>query len=145
MNNMQYKDLNLKKIREDNDLDFAHFTYQKGMCSCCYGPKDLPKRYWRNNTIPEGDDYTYILFKNANNGSGIVKRDDEIKDYQCVEWRFPIEKLENVCKDLQAQLGSQYVVLKPKDDWYCIVICKVGSRYIDEEVNKKGYTTIQND
>lgn len=33
---MQYGDLNLKKIRDDNEFDFAHFTYQRGMCSCCY-------------------------------------------------------------------------------------------------------------
>ena len=142
---MMYKELNLKKIREDNDLDFAHFTYKHGMCSCCYGPKDLPKRYWRNNTIPDGDDYTYILFKNANNGSGEVRRNDEIKDHQCVSWEFPIEKLENVCKGLQAQLGSQYVVLKPKNDHWCILICKAGSHYIDDEIKHNGYTTIQND
>lgn len=142
---MMYKDLNLKKIREDNDLDFAHFTYQNGMCSCCYGPKDLPKRYWRKNTIPEGDDYTYILFKNANNGGGIVRRDDEIRDYQCVSWKFPIEKLETVCKDLQTQLGNEYVVLKPKNDMWCILICKAGSHYIEEKMKNDGYTTIQND
>lgn len=99
MSNMKYKDLDLKKIRENNDLDFAHYTYKNGMCSCCYGPKDLPKRYWKGGAIPEHDDYTYLLFKNAKNGSGIVKRDDEIEDYQCVNWEFPIEKLENVCKE----------------------------------------------
>ena len=143
---MMYKDLNLKKIREDNDIDFAHFTYQNGMCSCCYGPKDLPKRYWRNNTIPESDDYTYILFNNANNGSGIVRRNDEIccHSYECIEWDFPIEKLEDVCKDLQAQVGSEYVVLKPQDTRGCILICKAGSSVIEREM-KYGYTTIQND
>lgn len=142
---MKYKDLNLKKIREDNDLDFAHFTYQRGMCSCCYGPKDLPKRYWRNNTIPEGDDYTYILFKNANNGSGEVKRTDELKDYQCVSWYFPIEKLENVCKGLQEQVGDEYEVLIPTNDMYCIVICYKGSRHIESELKSGHYKTIQND
>lgn len=146
---MKYKDLNLKKIREGNDLDFAHFTYKNGMCSCCYGPKDLPKRYWRNNTIPEGDDYTYILFKNANNGSGVVKRDDEIcgNTYECISWDFPIEKLENVCKDLQAQVGDEYVVLKPKDKLSCILICKKGTRYVEGHL-KSGWSllnTIQND
>ena len=144
---MKYKDLNLKKIREDNDLDFAHFTYQKGMCSCCYGPKDLPKRYWRGGVIPEHDDYTYLLFKNADNGSGIVKRDDEIcgGTYDCIAWDFPVEKLENVCKDLQAQLGDEYVVLKPKDTMHCILICKKGTRYVDGHLKDGGYTTIQND
>ena len=142
---MKYKDLNLKKIREDNDLDFAHFTYQKGMCSCCYGPKDLPKRYWRNNTIPEGDDYTYLLFKNANNGSGEVKRTDELKDFQCISWDFPIEKLENVCKDLQEQVGDEYEVLIPTNDMYCIVICHKGSRHIESELKSGHYKTIQND
>ena len=143
---MKYKELNLKKIREDNDLDFAHFTYQAGMCSCCYGPKDLPKRYWRNNTIPEGDDYTYLLFKNANNGSGIVRRDDEIccHSYECVSWDFPIEKLENVCKDLQSQLGSEYVVLVPPNKMHCIIVCEAGTRYVESHI-KDGYKTIQND
>ena len=142
---MKYKDLNLKKIREDNDLDFAHFTYKNGMCSCCYGPKDLPKRYWRNNTIPEGDDYTYILFKNANNGSGTVKRDDEIKHYQCISWQFPIEKLEKVCRDLQGQFGDEYVVLMPTNGFYCILVCKKGSNDIESELKSGHYTTIQND
>ena len=142
---MKYKELNLKKIREDNDLDFAHFTYQNGMCSCCYGPKDLPKRYWRNNTIAEGDDYTYLLFKNANNGSGIVKRDDELKRYQCVSWHFPIDKLENVCKDLQEQVGDDYVVLVPTSDWYTILICKKGEADIESELQNGHYKTIQND
>lgn len=133
---MKYKDLNLKKIREDNDLDFAHFTYQNGMCSCCYGPKDLPKRYWRGGIIPEHDNYTYMLFKNANNGSGIVKRDDEIccHSYECIAWDFPIERLENVCKDLQSQLGDEYVVLKPKDTMSCILICKRGSQHIESHI-----------
>lgn len=142
---MKYKDLDLKKIREDNGLDFAHFTYQKGMCSCCYGPKDLPKRYWRNNTIPEHYNYTYLLFKNADNGSGIVKRDDEIDDYTCIEWDFQIEKLENVCKDLQTQLGDEYVVLKPKNVLSCILIFKKGSRYLESHLKDDRYTTVQND
>ena len=144
---MKYKDLNLKKIREDNDLDFAHFTYKNGMCSCCYGPKDLPKRYWRGGTIPEHNDYTYILFKNANNGSGIVKRNDEIccHSYDCISWDFPIEKLENVCKDLQTQLGDEYVVLVPPNTMYCIIICKAtDSHHIDRHL-KDDYKTIQND
>lgn len=121
---MKYRDLNLKKLRDDNGLDFAHFTYSKGMCSCCYGPKDLPKSYWKDGIIPEGDDYQYILFKNADNGSGEVKRDDEIKAYQCIEWDFPIEKLEKVCRDLQEQLGNKYVVKVPESKDYCIVIEK---------------------
>lgn len=130
---MKYQDLNLKKIREDNDLDFAHFTYQKGMCSCCYGPKNLPKRYWRNGIIPEGDDYTYLLFKNAYNGSGEVKRTDEIKDYTCIEWRFPMEKMYSVCRDLQKQLGDEYVVYMPKDDSVCIIVLKADSPYKDKK------------
>ena len=142
---MKYKDLNLKKIREDNDLDFAHFTYQKGMCSCCYGPKDLPKSYWKGKVIPEHDNYTYLLFKNADNGSGVVRGNDEIDDYTCIEWDFPIERLETVCKDLQSQLGDEYVVLKPKNDLSCILIFKKGSRYLEIHLKDDRYTTIQND
>lgn len=135
---MQYKDLNLKKIRDDNGLDFAHFTYQRGMCSCCYGPRDLPKRYWRGNTIPADDyEYAYLLFKNADNGSGHVKSTDEIKDYTCIGWDFPMEKLEKVCKDLQAQLGDEYVVLMPTDKYTCICIFKVTYPYLQEKLEDR--------
>lgn len=142
---MTYGELNLKKIREDNDLDFAHFTYSRGMCSCCYGPKDLPKRYWKGGIIPEHDDYTYLLFKNADNGSGTVKRSDEIKDYTCIEWDFDMNKLSNICKGLQNQLGAKYVVLMPTTMSRCILIVKINSRYIDQELQSGQYTTIQND
>lgn len=139
---MKYRDLNLKKLREDNDLDFAHYTYQEGMCSCCYSPKDLPKRYWKDGAIPEGDDYTYILFKNANNGSGVVHRDDEIKDYQCIGWRFDSAKLEKVCKDLQEQLGDEYIVLVPTDPCWTIVVCKSNSEYLGRELQSGHYRVI---
>lgn len=143
---MKYKELNLKKIREDNDLDFAHFTYQKGMCSCCYGPWDLPKRYWRNGVVQARyNDVQYILFKNADNGSGTVKRDDEIKEYQCIAWDFPIEKLENVCRDLQKQVGDEYVVLVPTSDLFTILVCKKGDYHIESELKSGHYKTIQND
>lgn len=132
---MQYKDLNLKKIRDDNDLDFAHFTYQRGMCSCCYGPRDLPKRYWRGGVIPEDSyDCTYLLFKNADNGSGHVKSTDEIKDYTCIGWKFPMAKLEKVCKDLQAQLGDGYAVMMPTDEYTCIIILTADSYYLTDKI-----------
>ena len=110
---MLYKDLNLKKVRDDNDLDFAHFTYKKNQCSCCYGPKDMAKRYWKNGTIPEGNDYTYILFKNAYNGSGRVQRTDVIKPVTHVQWRFPVEKLKSVCISLKEQFDDNFKVLVP--------------------------------
>lgn len=149
---MKYSELNLKKIRDDNGLDFAHFTYKKGMCSCCYGPKDLPKRYWKGGVIPDGNDYTYLLFKNADNGSGHVKRNDEIVD-DCIEWDFPMEKLADVCFDLQQQVGHGYVVLMPKNKSYCIGIVSRQapyfknrteddrhipiSKYLHQEINKE--------
>lgn len=118
----QYKDLDLRKVRDIMGLDFAHYTYLKGQCSCCHGPKDLPKIYWRGRVIPEHGEYTYLLFKNAYNGSGCVTKKDFIQDYTCVEWRFPVDKLDKVCEILQAQLGDEYVVQKPESDMYCILI-----------------------
>lgn len=141
---MQYGDLNLKKIRDDNGLDFAHFTYQRGMCSCCYGPRDLPKRYWRGSNIPDSSyDYTYLLFKNADNGSGHVKRADEIEDYTCIEWHFPMEKLEKVCKALQEQLGDEYVVMMPTDKYTCILILTAGSRYLTDKIENRSMIDIR--
>lgn len=123
---MLYKELNLAKIRKDYDLDFAHFTYQPGMCSCCYGPKDLPKRYWKGGIVSteDYDNIEYLLFKNSDNGSGHVRRNDKIVNYTCIEWQFDESKLIPICKDLQAQLGDEYVVLVPKDIGSCIIIFK---------------------
>lgn len=118
----KYKDLDLNKIRDDNGLDFAHYTYRKGMCSCCYGPKDLAKIHWKGRTIPKGDDYTYLLFKNADNGSGTVTANDIITNHTYIEWRFPLDKLHKVCSDLQEQLGPEYTVLVPYNSLYCIGI-----------------------
>lgn len=68
------------------------------------------------------DNVQYLLFKNADNGSGWVKKTDELKDYQCVSWEFPETKLVQICKDLQEQLGDEYVVLVPESKDFCIVI-----------------------
>lgn len=119
----RYRDLNLRAIREKADLDFAHFTYQKHMCSCCYGPKQLPKLYWKNRTIPNHDNYSYILFKNANNGSGTVTKEDWIANYTCIEWgNMTTEQLNVVCEMLLDQLGAEYIVAKPKSEAKCILI-----------------------
>ena len=122
-----YSELDLKSIRDQVGIDFAHFTYKPGMCSCCYGPKDLPKRYWNADAykrVMEGSDaeYTYLLFKNADNGSGCVKRSDPIKDYTYIQWACSTEQLEEACRLLQDQLGSDYSVNVPESELCCIEI-----------------------
>lgn len=139
---MTYGELNLKKLRERCGLDFAHYTYIKGMCSCCYGPADLPAKYWRDNKVipdtdPRYNDIHYILFKNANNGSGEVRSNDTIcypskqqKKWGCVfgyypvciEWSLTPTQLEQVLKELRRQLDEDYHVIRPKDDMECIQI-----------------------
>lgn len=119
----QYTDLNLKSIREALNIDFAHFTYPKNMCSCCYGPKDLPKIY-RKDGIEAEDIKTYILFKNAENGSGTVTKYDTIGHVN-ISWNLTDEQLEGVCDMLQEQLGSSYKVIKPEDSSTCITIEKI--------------------
>lgn len=131
-----YGDLNLKKVREDADLDFAHFTYQRGMCSCCYGPADLPAKYWKNGIVRKDDDAEYILFKNAYNGSGIVTKNDIIENYTCIEWHIKSkEKLDLVCQMLMEQLGDGYVVGKPLTSMRCILIL-TKSDFKDSEKQK---------
>lgn len=135
----QYQDLDLKAIREACDLDFAHYTYKKGMCSCCYSPKDLASRYWKGHQIStkeayrsfdrkseENDnEYEYLLFKNADNGSGHVTKFDYIKSYTCVEWGFPMSKMDKVCDMLQEQLGDSYEIERPSDHLTCIIIREI--------------------
>jgi hypothetical protein len=117
-----YADLDLKSIREALDIDFAHFTYKPSQCSCCYGPQDLAAKYWKNNTIQEGDDYSYILFKNAHNGSGSVTKFDNI-GYANISWgNLSDTQLDGVVTMLQEQLGSDYKVVKPENKRVCINI-----------------------
>jgi len=120
-----YEDLDLKALREELNIDFAHFTYKKDQCSCCYGPKDLPSLYWKDKVIPEGDDYSYILFKNAHNGRGSVTKYDTIGHVN-IQWgNLSEEQLDGVCRILQEQLGYGYKVTKPKTSLYCIEINKL--------------------
>lgn len=127
---MQYKDLNLKKLRDENGLDFAHFTYLPKQCSCCYGPLDLPARYWRRGIKPETmDNVQYLLFKNADNGSGVVRRNNDIGEIVYIEWSFPLEKMDKICEDLQRQVGNEYAVFIPKDITSCISIVKVDCKH----------------
>ncbi len=121
---LKYKDLNLKELREKCDIDFAHYTYKPNQCSCCYSPKDLPEKYWRDGKIKQTDDYSYILFKNANNGTGSVKGEDYLsyKSQICISWRLNKSQLNAVIRELRKQVGSEFIVSKPKDDAYCIVL-----------------------
>ena len=147
----KYGDLNLRKIREDNDLDFAHFTYKRGQCSCCYGPLDMADRYWKKKPIKvmdedvteasdgcftykihyeidgkiiDIDDLQYILFKNAYNGSGTKTKNDEIGKYTCISWQMPMDKLRKVCEDLKSQLDEDYKVYMPLSDMNTIIIVR---------------------
>jgi len=139
---MQYKDLDLKRMREECGLDFAHFTYLRGMCSCCYGPAQFPAKYWRNNeVIPDDDprykDITYVIFKNANNGSGQVSANDTICETSknqrkwgvyCntlpvyIQWGMSNEQLWKVLYWLRRNLDKDYHVIRPTSESECIEI-----------------------
>ena len=140
---MQYKELDLRKIREDHGLDFAHFTYLKNMCSCCSTPLEFPARYWHGGARPATmDNVQYLLFKNADNGSGRVTANEELKDCQCISWNFPKEKLVPICVDLQKQVGDEYEVLVPDGDWHCILIIEKTRQDALERELKSGYTRV---
>lgn len=154
-----------EKIRESCELDFAHYTYGKGQCSCCYGPLDMPKRYWRNGKKPirvyfsgnekEGGAFhyeldgqkvdtksiTYILFKNACNGSGRIKNKDQvIENHTCITYHFrDTEQKEQFCKELAEQLGNDYVVAVPQKDSFCIIIY-TADEFKHQEIKKDYYT-----
>lgn len=118
----RYKDLDLRHIMEVCNLDFAHYTYQQKQCSCCYGPEDAPAKYWRGGIIKQ-EDYTYILFDNAANGSGPVRGTWPMKKLEFVRYCLPdIKTVEKVCIELKKQLGEDYYVLCPKDMILTIII-----------------------
>ena len=124
---MKYKDLNLKHLREVCDIDFAHYTYKRGQCSCCYGPKDLPSIYWRNRKVlvdVDYDDISYILFKNADNGSGIRKANDELNRTEFIEWNLTNEQLDKVVAELKRQVGDEYDVIYPQSRYVCIKLIR---------------------
>lgn len=137
---MKYQELNLKKIREDNGLDFAHFTYLRNMCTCCSTPLEFPARYWHKGIKPTSmDNVQYLIFKNADNGSGRVVKTDDIKRYQSIAWQFPESKLLKICKDIQDQMGNEYFLLVPKSKDFCILAIKRERTELLESEMKQGY------
>jgi hypothetical protein len=137
---LKYKDLDLKGLREKCDIDFAHYTYKSDQCSCCYGPKDLPKRYWRDGVIKDAG-YSFILFKNANNGSGVVKRDDYLS-YQstiCISWNLSDKQLNAVVRELRKQVGSEFIVSKPTNEYTCIILKRRKNVEPPTRIRKRNY------
>ena len=136
-----YGDLDLIELRKKLDLDFAHFTYLPRQCSCCYGPYDLPARYWKNNIIPESrGPIDFILFKNACNGSGWVRRTTSLRDYECISWNLrsdpkygeplteqEMERLDEICQELSRVYGPDWYVQVPASSSVCIIIQKIPS------------------
>ena len=47
-----YADLDLFAIRDECGLYFARHTYSRNQCSCCYGPLDMPAKYWAKGKKP---------------------------------------------------------------------------------------------
>ena len=142
---MKYKELNLTKIRNDCNIDFAHYTYRKYMCSHCYGPQDLSKKYWKNGEIKE-DNYTYILFENARNTMGYVKPEETIRDIQSIRWVLTPEQLSQVCKELQEQM-KEYTVFVPNSPEHTILVIKVGTKipeWLVKNISKNYYPTFIN-
>ena len=149
MNNPKYyRDLKLRDIREKCGLDFAHYTYKPGQCSCCYGPEDMASIHWKNREIRHDDNYTYILFKNADNGSGHVTKNDYISNYTCIEYRFVNnDQKEMFCKLLSEQLGEDYIVAIPYNYSTCITIftksyydnCIMKENNLKESFNERYY------
>lgn len=124
---MKYKDLDLRHLREVCDIDFAHYTYKRGQCSCCYGPKDLPSMYWRHHKVlvdVDYDDISYILFKNADNGSGIRRANDELNRTEFIEWNLTSEQLDKVIAELKRQVGDEYDVIYPESKLVCIKLVR---------------------
>lgn len=162
---IKYGDLKLKYFTTYAGLDFAHYTYGKHQCSCCYGPFYMPARYWKDGKKPpryiEGTEtynekgelisgqpreISYILFKNAYNGSGAVTKKDLIEDHTYIGWKMPAEKLGLVCDMLAKQLGKDYRVLKPLDKDYCIQIRTTESlnRYpLENSRDKDAYVVVR--
>lgn len=123
---MKYGDLNLGKLRDDCGLDFAHYTYKKNQCSCCYGPRDQARIHWRNQTIIADGEISYILYKNAYNCGGCVSKEDEVNLIDYVSWSMPDTLLPIVCKELSRQYGKEFRVFQPKNVWHTILIVQDG-------------------
>lgn len=130
----RYEELDLKKLRNELGLDFAHYTYKRGQCSCCYGPRDMAKKYWRGGVIPDNNNFKAILFKNADNGSGRIRAGNEmIQDYTCVEhYNLSFEERLAVGKKLKEQLDDEYIVCVPRNDLYTLIILWKGGHYFDK-------------
>ena len=81
----------------------------------------------------------YLIFKNADNGSGRVARNDDIGEFECIQWGFPVEKMGKICQDLEGQMGKEYEILVPSSEHFCIVAVSKSRKDLLEQELKKGY------
>lgn len=132
-----YKDLRIDDLRKETDIDFAHYTYKKGQCSCCYGPSDQASIHWKDRKIRDDEDVQYILFKNADNGSGAVKANDIVSDVEFIRWSLTDENLEKVCVALSKHFGEDFIVIKPSSDKITIITIR---KNIEPKVEHSFYT-----
>ena len=83
--------------------------------------------------------FTYILFKNACNSSGSVKKKDPIKDFQCISYNVTDDaQLQLICDELQKQLGDDFIVFRPKTYKTCIMIINKNTENV-ENINQNEY------
>lgn len=141
---MLYNDLKLDYLKNILNLDFAHFSYVNKMCSCCFSISNFPSEYWRDgkivckNTI-DFDKLNFILFKNSIDGTGEVSVNDNLSDFESIEYQFENkEKLINFCNELSNicnKFGYQ-VLIPPNNDLSVIL---VNSKGLLNKLNKKRY------
>ena len=138
MTNMKtYKDLRIDDLRKETDIDFAHYTYRKGQCSCCYGPRDQASIHWKDRKIRDDEDVQYIIFNNSDNGSGAVKANDTVSDIEFIEWGLTDENLEKVCSALSKHFGEDFIVVKPISNMRTIIVLY---KYAEPKIENDFYT-----
>lgn len=114
----KYGDLNFDVLRNDIGIDLVHYTCPRGHRWFELHPMDYPARCWRGGK-PSDDylDYTFILFKNAEDMGGYVTKEHYIENETFLETKFKDDiQAKRAIDELQRQLGTRYLVQWPPEE-----------------------------
>lgn len=122
----------MQELQEKYQIGLVAVTYQ-GICSCCAEPENFPKKWFLNKKQPDTwkEVGSRIIFKNAHNGSGELKMNEEYTKkeqyigYSDIDMETLYRFLHELVKYIKYCSGQVYRVEMPEDEYDCAKIVKV--------------------
>lgn len=122
----------MQELQEKYQIGLVAVTYQ-GICSCCAEPENFPKKWFLNKQQPATwkEVGSRIIFKNAHNGSGELKMNEEYTkkeqyiSYADIDMETLYSFLHELIQFMKHCSGNVYRLEMPEDEYTCAMIVRV--------------------